>query len=243
MKRGLVVDVGNTRAKAAVFENGELLSEVVVFGNNDLLPLQILIETMRPTHSLLGSVASESETLFALLEQHTRAVKLSPALVFPFTNEYATPQTLGMDRAAGIAGAVHLFPSQNCLVIDAGTCITFDFVTKDNRYLGGAISPGLNMRLKAMAAFTQRLPELQFERPDNYIGNSTQSSMLSGAYFGMLGEINDTITRYEEQFGEVQVILCGGDAAIFDKRTKKSIFAAPDLVLNGLFKILQLNAT
>lgn len=242
MKRGLVVDIGNTRSKGGVFEDGVLLSEVLVFGD-DLLPLQTLIETWNPTHSLVGSVAKDSQVLMDLLKQHTSAIQLSPDLIFPFKNEYATPQTLGMDRVAGIAGAVQLFPEKNCLVIDAGTCVTFDFVTNDNRYLGGAISPGLNMRLKAMHTFTQKLPDLLFERPDNYIGDSTRSSMLSGSYFGLMGEINETIARYEEQFGEVQVLLCGGDAAMFDKRTKKSIFAAPDLVLNGLFKILQLNAT
>lgn len=243
MKRGLVADVGNTRSKAAVFDDGILLSEVVIFAEDDLLPLQTLIETWQPTHSILGSVADNADTVVALLKQHTHTIQLSSRLIFPFTNEYATPDTLGMDRVAGVAGAVQLFAAHNCLVIDAGTCVTFDFVTNDNRYLGGAISPGLNMRLKAMHTFTQRLPDLTFELPDNFIGDSTKGSMLSGAYFGLLGEINDTIARYEEQFGEVQVILCGGDAVLFDKRTKKSIFAAPDLVLHGLFKILQLNAT
>ncbi|MES2779844.1 MAG: type III pantothenate kinase [Bacteroidota bacterium] len=242
MKRGLVVDIGNTRSKAAIFEDKRLLSEVIVF-TDDLQPVQSLIEKYQPTHSIWGSVAKESEALITLLQQQTITLKLSPEIIFPFQNEYATPHTLGMDRAAGVAGAMQLFPAQHCLVIDAGTCITFDFVTKDKRYLGGAISPGLRMRLKAMHTFTQKLPDLSFEQPDNYIGSSTKGSMLSGAYFGLLGEINDTIARYEEQFGEVQVVLCGGDAALFDKRTKKSIFAAPDLVLHGLFKILQLNAT
>lgn len=243
MKRGLVVDLGNTRWKAAVFEDGVLLSNKVVFTEDNPEPLQILLKTWKPSHSILGSVAGDSDALKALLQQYTSLISLSPQLIFPFINEYATPQTLGMDRVAGVAGAQTLFPAQNCLVIDAGTCITFDFITASNRYLGGAISPGLQMRLKAMHAFTQKLPDLQFEQPVNFIGDSTRNSMLSGAYFGLLGEINDTIVRYEEQFGEVQVLLCGGDAALFDKRTKKSIFAAPDLVLHGLFKILQLNAT
>jgi type III pantothenate kinase len=243
MKRGLVADMGNTRWKAAVFEDGALLSGKVVFAEDNLGPVLTLMETWQPTHSILGSVAGDSDALGALLQQHTSFVSLSSQLIFPFINEYATPQTLGMDRVAGVAGAQALFPAQNCLVIDVGTCVTFDFITASNRYLGGAIAPGLQMRLKAMHAFTQKLPDLQFEQPVKFIGDSTRNSMLSGAYFGLLGEINDTIVRYEEQFGEVQVILCGGDAALFDKRTKKSIFAAPDLVLHGLFKILQLNAT
>ncbi|MES2560253.1 MAG: type III pantothenate kinase [Bacteroidota bacterium] len=243
MKKGLVVDAGNTRLKAAVYEEGVLVSDVVVFSYDNHLPLQTLLETEHPTHTLLSSVTNHPEALLYLLNRYTKTIILSTDVLFPFKNEYATPQTLGMDRAAGIAGALQLFPDQNCLVIDAGTCVTFDFVTSDNRYLGGAISPGLNMRLQAMHTFTQKLPELRFEEPSNYIGDSTKGSMLSGAYFGLLGEINDTIARYEEQFGEVQVILCGGDGVLFDKRTKKSIFAAPDLVLHGLYKILQLNAT
>jgi type III pantothenate kinase len=243
VNKGLVVDVGNTRIKAAVFGNGGMLSEVSFFEGTDSGMLNHMLAAYRPDHSLVSAVGTIPEGLLPLLQQHTQVVVLSYQLVFPFVNEYATPHSLGMDRAAGVAGAVSLFPHKNCLVIDAGTCVTFDFVTDDGRYLGGAISPGLRMRLRAMHAFTQKLPEVAFELPRHFIGTSTQTSLLSGAYFGLLGEINDTIQRYEEQFGEVQVILCGGDAGMFDKRTKKSIFAAPDLVLHGLFKILQLNAT
>jgi type III pantothenate kinase len=243
MKKGLVIDIGNTRSKAAVFEDGKMLSTVLVFFPSQPESLIDLIELYKPSHSIVVSVSNLPDTLVTFLNQHSQLFILTQTATFPFTSEYATPQTLGMDRAAGVAGAMQLFAQQHCLVIDAGTCVTFDFVTKEGIYMGGAISPGLNMRLKAMHTFTQKLPDVAFEFPKNHIGNSTTTSMLSGAYFGLLGEINETISRYEDQFGIIQVVLCGGDAVLFDKRTKKSIFASPDLVLHGLFKILQLNAT
>lgn len=241
--RGLVVDIGNTRMKAAIAEEGKLVSEVEVFTEKDFKPLERLLDQYSPSHSVIGSVSGQTERVAALLSRTTSTLILSSNCVFPFVNKYATPHTLGMDRAAAVSGALSLFPGRACLVIDAGTCVTFDFVSADGHYLGGAISPGVNMRLQAMHTFTQKLPALSFQVPESFIGNSTHTSMLSGAYFGLLGEINDTINRYEEQFGQVQVLLCGGDAMLLDKRTKKNIFAAPDLVLHGLFKILQLNAT
>jgi type III pantothenate kinase len=242
LTKTVVVDIGNTRNKAAVFE-GDTFTEKLVFDSLNLEPLTELITKYQPVTSLVSSVGVDALAVTQLLKQHTKCYELSSSLEVPFKNLYATPQTLGMDRMAAVAGAMHFFVAKNCLVIDAGTCVTYDFITANAEYLGGAISPGLMMRLKAMAHFTQRLPEVTFELPQTYIGNSTQNSMLSGAYFGLLGEINDTITRYEEQFGEVQVLLCGGDTGLFDKHTKKSIFAAPDLVLYGLNKILLHNAT
>lgn len=241
--KGLIVDIGNTRIKAAVAGEGKFLSEVKVFNEKDLEPLERLVQEYGPSHSIIGSVSGHTETVAAVLSRNTSTLILSSDSIFPFVNDYATPHTLGMDRAAAVAGAMSVFPHQACLVIDAGTCVTFDFVTAQGHYLGGAISPGVNMRLQAMHTFTQKLPAISFQLPETFVGDSTHSSMLSGAYFGLLGEINDTISRYEEQFGPVQVLLCGGDAMLFDKRTKKNIFAAPDLVLHGLFKILQLNAT
>jgi type III pantothenate kinase len=162
----------------------------------------------------------------------------------PFFIDYGTPQTLGMDRVAAVAGALYHFPGQASLVIDMGTCVTYDFINKEGHYLGGAISPGLKMRLRAMHDYTQKLPLAELsDAPEEFIGSSTVACLQSGAYFGLLGEINDTVERYEGRFGTLNVLLCGGDTPLFDKHTKKSIFAAPDLVLFGLHKILQLHAT
>jgi type III pantothenate kinase len=242
MKYFLVVDIGNTRAKAGIFHLNELV-EKVLFTINDADPLRGLIQKYAPTHSLLCSVGAEPAEIIELLKQRTSFFQLTHHLQVPFFIDYQTPHTLGMDRVAAVAGAQHFFPVQPCLVIDMGTCVTYDFITADYHYLGGAISPGLTMRLRAMHEQTKRLPLIEAEEIHEFIGKSTKDSMLSGAFFGLLGEINDTIARYEERFGNIQVLLCGGDASLFDKQTKKSIFAAPDLVLFGLHKILQFHAT
>jgi type III pantothenate kinase len=240
--KSVVIDIGNTRSKMAVFEGGELQQSWVIT-DFDLSNLRDIIQRFQPNQSILSSVGIDIPGLKQELQEQTRFFELTHRLPTPFTNQYLTPETLGMDRVAAVAGALHFFEHQNCLVLDMGTCITYDFVTAESNYLGGAIAPGLRMRLLSMAKMTSRLPELDFELPSSFIGNTTKTSMLSGVYYGLLGEINQTIERYEEQFGEVKVLMCGGDAPLFDKHTKKSIFAAPDLVLYGLNKLLQYNAT
>lgn len=237
----VVVDIGNTQAKAAIFE-GDKLAQSIRFNAADVQSLQDLLEEYKPTHSLLCTVAAEPVSCVQLLVQYTDYKRLSPELAWPFRTEYTTPHTLGSDRVAGVAGSMVFFPNTNCLVIDAGTCITYDMITHKGIHLGGAIAPGLQMRLNAMHHFTQKLPKLDFEETQESIGHSSKDSMLSGTYFGMLSEINGFIERYEAQVGPLQVLICGGDAHLFDKHAKKDIFAAPDLVLYGLNKILELNA-
>lgn len=241
IKNRIVVDIGNTRGKAAVFNGSDLL-EVIVFSEADMGPINKLIQQYSPTHSLLCSVAGNAQSCIEVLQHHTIFKQLSADLKWPFASVYSTPQTLGMDRVAGVAGALTYFPNQSCLVIDAGTCITYDVITDEGVYRGGAISPGLQMRLNAMHTFTQRLPQLTIEQIEQSIGDSTRTSMLSGAYFGLVNEINGFAERYQSEYGPMQVLICGGDAALFDKHMKKGIFAAPDLVLHGLNKILELNA-
>jgi type III pantothenate kinase len=241
LTQNLVVDIGNTRSKIAVFQADVLLEQTVI-ANTDTNMLNNIITRHQPVYSILSSVGEDVDEIKKILKRDTQFLELTHNLPLPFTNRYLTPQTLGMDRIAGIAGAQFYFSEQNCLVIDMGTCVTYDFITAGSEYRGGAISPGLNMRLKAMAQFTKRLPDLVFEKPEGFIGGTTKDSMLSGVYYGLLGEINDTIERYEGQFGTIQVLVCGGDGPIFDKHTKKSIFAAPDLVLYGLNKLLRYNA-
>jgi type III pantothenate kinase len=229
----LSIDIGNTHTKAAVFKDDELIELVKESGK-----VQELLSKYLVTHSILSSVGNEHQELEELLAKQTTFIKLSAQTGLPFFNAYATPQTLGMDRVAAVAGAIHFFPHTPSLVIDMGTCITFDFITADATYLGGAISPGANMRLKAMHQFTQKLPDLSFKAIDSFIGDSTETSMLSGTFYGILGEIEQTVQRYEEEFGSIQVITCGGDSPLFDKHIKRNIFAAPFLVLYGLNKIL-----
>jgi type III pantothenate kinase len=241
LTHNLVIDIGNTRAKAAIFIHNKLI-ERLEFANNDFGVVDKLIDTYQPTKSIVCNVFIESDELTHLLKTKTQYTQLTSDLPVPFHNLYSTPLTLGMDRVASVAGAISFFDNTTCLIIDLGTCVTYDIVTANRNYLGGSISPGLQMRLNALNHFTQKLPLFDYEPIHSFIGNSTQTSMLSGVYYGLLGEINEMITLYEQQFGNIQVLLCGGDAGEFDKHTKKSIFAAPDLVLYGLHKILQYNA-
>jgi type III pantothenate kinase len=241
LKCSVVVDVGNTQAKAAIFCNGEL-TQSIRFNAADTQPLLNLIESHKPTHSLLCSVAGDPQQCIDLLQQHTVYKRLSADLKWPFSSEYATLQTLGMDRVAGVAGAQFFYPQKACLVVDAGTCVTYDVINASGVHQGGAIAPGLQMRLNAMHTFTQKLPQLNFEEVKDVVGNSTRSAMLSGVFFGLVSEINGFTERYEALYGPLQVLICGGDGHLFDIHMKKGIFAAPDLVLYGLNKILDINA-
>ena len=159
----------------------------------------------------------------------------------PFKNLYQTPSTLGKDRIAAVAGAFSLYPNRNVLVIDAGTCITYDFLTDKGEYLGGGISPGIRMRFKAMHTFTGKLPLIEPDEYDGLIGRSTRESMLSGVYNGVISELNGLISLYQEQFGDIMVIITGGDHEFLHNKLKISIFAAPDLVLLGLNEIFDYN--
>ncbi len=240
MVNNLTVDIGNTKIKAGVFFD-DILQEIFVFEKNEIHALKNIVKKNAITHSILSCVGNEIIELEKLLSDETHFVKLNHQTRLPFTNKYKTPETLGMDRVAAIAGALHFFSNTNCLVIDEGTCITYDFISSDAEYFGGAISPGLQMRLNAMHHFTEKLPQLFFSEINEFVGNTTESSMLSGAFYGMLSEINETISRYVQRYGAIQVITCGGDSILFDKHIKRNIFAAPYLVLYGLNKILSFN--
>ncbi|MFA6261904.1 MAG: type III pantothenate kinase [Bacteroidia bacterium] len=235
----LVVDAGNTNVKAAIFKEMELVHEMKL---QQVEELNDLFSRYSITYALIARVGAMLEGIESVLEKHCTWYKLSAELALPFTIGYETPATLGTDRLAGVAGALHFFPDQHCLVIDAGTCITYDCIDANRHYQGGAISPGLQMRFKALNTFTHKLPEVELSGIPEFIGNSTESSIQSGVFYGMVHEINGTIARYEEQFNRLQVLLCGGDSLLFGKHVKNNIFAAPNLVLFGLNKILLFHA-
>lgn len=240
MLNKLAVDIGNTKIKAGIFKD-ETLGEIFVFEKNEIHTFKNIIKKNNITHTILSNVENENVDLENILSQHTQFLKLNHQTKLPFINNYKTPETLGMDRISAVAGAQLFFPNVNCLIIDAGTCITYDFISAETNYFGGAIAPGLQMRLNAMHHFTKKLPQLFFFEIDDFVGTSTETSILSGAFYGMLNEINETISRYEQRYGVVQVITCGGDSIKFDKHIKRNIFAAPYLVLYGLNKILTIN--
>ncbi len=237
----LAIDSGNTRIKFGIYRDGQLL-ERQTWQDWDLEKIIFLTTNQNVKNVILSNVGQEvPAAIEAYLQQHFFYIRLDTQTPLPIQNAYKTPETLGKDRIAAVAGAFDMFPNQNCLAIDAGTCITYEFLTKAGVYLGGNIAPGLEMRLKAMHHFTAKLPLVQVEKNENFIGNSTVSAMQNGAQWGAILEIEGIIDWCRSEWGEINVILTGGDADFFVKSLKSQIFVNPNLVLQGLNKILNYN--
>jgi type III pantothenate kinase len=233
----LVIDSGNTRTKAATFSSQDLVKKFTFQTDNEL---KIFLNSNQFDHVIISSVGNLVEVISSWVNAKKKYL-LKNSLPLPIKVLYKTPETLGVDRIAAVCGAIDLFPSSDCLVIDAGTCITYDFVESKMNYYGGAISPGINMRFEAMHTFTKRLP-LVTAAPEKIIGDSTESSMRSGVMNGVLNEVEGFIHKYRIEYPEMRVVLCGGDVSFFENNLKQPIFAAPDLVLIGLNRILNHNA-
>jgi type III pantothenate kinase len=176
-----------------------------------------------------------------ILTKAGKFILLTELTPLPVKNHYQTPKSLGKDRIAAVTGAWSMFPGRNILVIDAGTCITYDFINQQGEYPGGGISPGIRMRFKAMHTFTGKLPLIEPEDFDDLIGKSTTESLLSGVYNGVTGEIREIVRLYREKYGDVMVLITGGDHELLNNKLKISIFAVPDLVLLGLNEIFDYN--
>ncbi len=238
----LVVDIGNTLVKYAVFERGTLLvvesSACGVF----LSKIKALFETFpKIEYAILSSVKVLENKEFEVLSLFCKVHLLSATSKVPFKNGYASPETLGVDRIALATAAFYHNPKGNSLVIDMGSCITYDFVNGRGEYLGGAISPGFLMRYRAMHEQTAKLPLLEPELQPDFIGNSTASSMHNGVIQGICHELDGTIEQYKNRFPHLTVILTGGDSHFFAKRLKNSIFAHSKFLLEGLNYLLEYN--
>lgn len=242
MRVNLAIDIGNSRSKFGLFEGKKLIQQKV-YTNDQISAENEFFDTDAYDSIIISSVNLAVEKELKLNQLKVPLVELNHELPLPFKIEYKTPNTLGKDRIAAIAGGLSLFPNSNLLVIDAGSCITYDFLTATKRYLGGGISPGLQMRLKAMHSFTHALPLIEWEGNDSpqLTGDTTVNAMLSGVYFGIKGEINALIEAYEIQYPALKVVLTGGDAKYFEKELKNGIFADQNLVLKGLNEILVYN--
>lgn len=211
--------------------------------------MQEINETLKKfeiKNSLFSAVEDFDPAIEALLSASTKYFNLTYRLPVPIKNRYATPETLGNDRLAGAVGAAYLFPHEPVLIIDAGTCIKYDFVNAHGEYLGGAISPGLYMRFQAMHNYTGRLPLIKPDMLETFAatdltGNSTSNALLSGGARGALFEAEGFIKAYEERYPGLYIILTGGDMAFFELHLKRKIFALPQLVLTGLNIILEHN--
>ncbi len=236
----LVVDVGNTRIKAAVFEDGMFFESFVFLKTALEKNIQKILEKYKNTsHLVVSSVSDVEKQAFISFEKLVKIHFVSHKDAFPFVNCYETPKTLGIDRMVLAAGATLQFPNTNRLVIDAGTCVTFDCIDENDRYLGGAISPGLRLRYEALHNFTAKLPLLTLENPKDYIGKSTSESIHSGVVNGLVYEIDGFIADFEAQYSKFIIILTGGDSEFLAKRLKNTIFANSNFLLESLNQTFQ----
>ncbi len=235
----LVIDIGNTQAKLVVFDGDEPIEETRT-SNKTLKALPAVIGKHHPQHAIVATVADTNPALEVLLSSLPMpTLRFTPNVPVPLIkNEYQTPNTLGADRLAAVVGAVSLKPGHDLLVIDAGTCITYEFVDAKGRYKGGNISPGLHMRLQAMHEQTALLPLVEAEGETPEIGYDTETAIRSGALKGMKREIEGYIRDFQKKYPSLLVFLTGGDHFDFDTPIKNIIFADNFLVPRGLNRIL-----
>lgn len=224
-----------------MFENAEL-KHFFVFESTNALIEAGLFETYPIKNCIVASVVENVEPFIDQLKEKTQTQVFTSLMPVPIINLYQSANTLGSDRLAAAVGGASLFPGKNVIVIDAGTCVKYNFVNSNNEFIGGAISPGLKMRFKALNTFTSKLPLLDVnEKFDTLIGTTTAESILSGVEMGVIAEVEGLIDSYKQLFPDINVVLTGGDANFFEKRLKRRIFADSFLILKGLNCILDHN--
>ncbi len=238
----LVIDIGNSRTKFALFNRGEIMISVPV---DEFLPEHVTI--LKDEHPSLDKVIVSSvkdystELKTTLKEEFDHYLDLDHTTKIPIENKYASKETLGKDRIAAVIGANYLYPSENVLVIDAGTAITYDIITKENTYLGGNISPGIDMRFKALNKFTGKLPLVCLNDEKHLFGTTTETAIRFGVQNGVIYEVGHTIEEFNKIYHDLKVILTGGNSDFFDKKLKNSFFVNLNLVAIGLNRILEHN--
>jgi type III pantothenate kinase len=245
LKMNLIIDIGNTRTKLALFEKNNLIEKA----NVDALTLDALSDLLkgRNIEGVIMSVSGQdTEGVEVQLSENYFFIKLNHETPLPIENQYDTPQTLGKDRLASAVAAHFLFPKKTCLVIDGGTALTFNLLTEKGAFVGGNITAGLRMRLKALHHFTAKLPLLEQNTEgvdeNDLIGKNTNDAILKGVQLGILSEIEGFIHRFKEKNGHVQVILTGGDGLFFKNNLQlENTTHEPNLVLIGLNQILNYN--
>ena len=235
----LIIDIGNTAVKIALFK-GKQLHNTTIFDDCTLKNILSFVNKHDISSTIISSVKDINAELKKLIH-HFDALLLDFNTLLPIIIDYKTPNTLGNDRIAAVVGASVLFPKQDILVFDAGTCLTIDFITKEKIYKGGRISPGIAMRYKALHQFTDQLPLCRSSPESVLIGYDTESSIISGVQQGILSEVREIINVYKKENKETIITVTGGDCFFFEKELKNSIFANPNLVLIGLNEILDYN--
>ena len=235
----LIIDIGNTAVKAALFEAKQLITSTV-FNDCTLQNILVFIGKQTISETIISSVKLVDSDLKQII-QYFDAHLLNESTLLPITIDYETPSTLGKDRIAALVGASFLFPNQDILVLDAGTCLTIDFINKRKIYKGGRISLGIAMRYKALNQFTSNLPLCEFSDSSMIMGYDTSSSIISGVQQGILAEVREIINIYKMENKDTIIIVTGGDCFFFESELKSSIFAYPFLVMEGLNEILDYN--
>ncbi len=237
----IVIDIGNTYIKAALFEDGQIIWQEKDLAENALTFFkQKILKHKNTKHLIFSASGRTSPELINLFKENFNTIVFSHQTKLPFINTYETPQTLGLDRLALVAAAYSQFPATNVLVVDAGTCITYDLINESGEYLGGSISPGIHMRLKALHHFTAGLPLISLKEPKTSpIGKNTTDAILNGVINGVVYEIDLNIERYISDFKDLTIILTGGDQHFLSTKLKNSIFASSNFQLFGLHAILE----
>lgn len=236
----LCFDFGNTRLKCAVFEGEELKSVLVLDSDSDDA-IQRLVNEYKPTKSILSSVINHNPSIETILQKATKFHRLSYQSKLPVTTPVGKPQDIGSDRIALAVAAISLFPKNNNLIIGLGSAITYNFINKYHEFVGGGISPGMEMRFKSLQQFTAKLPLVEKDWNFSLIGYDTRTNILSGVILGMAKEIDGMIDAYKERYNNLNVVLTGGDAPYFVPHLKNKIFADSELVSKGLYSISEYN--
>lgn len=242
----LCIDIGNTLVKLAIFNGQGHLLERSHQKKASRKKLGFFLEKYKIKNAILSSVRRKNAKLKrALAKVLNNFISLNATTKLPIDNRYATPKTLGRDRIAAVVGARSILGATNILVIDAGTCLTCDFINKKGEYLGGSILPGVDMRYQALHQLTAELPKVQRTQSNAFpfIGNSTETSIRTGVQLGIIHEINGFIAHYQKYYPDLTLVLTGGDMPYFERHLKNEIVAVPDLVLIGLNQILNYNVS
>ena len=236
----LIVDIGNTCLKIALFEKNNLIEKSYLL-DNYLDNIKNILSKNPVENSIVSNVGEINDELISVLNDNTDLVLFKNILKLPFKNTYSSKETLGQDRIALVSSASYQFPDENVLIIDAGTCITYDFKNHNNEYIGGGISPGIEMRFKSLNLFTSKLPLIDVFDDFKLIGNNTKESLISGVVNGTTMEIDGIIQQYCDKFKNIRIILTGGDSKFLLKRIKNTIFADQNFLTKGLNYLLEAN--
>lgn len=236
----LCLDFGNTRLKYAVFD-GDQLRQVEVLENDGTDQIRAILDQYNPDKSILSSVINHNPEIETLLGNRSRFHKLSHETRLPLTVPVGKPETMGADRLALAAAAVQFYPGKNNLVIGLGSAITYNFINQYAQFLGGGISPGMEMRFRSLKDYTAKLPLIKKDWNFPLIGYDTRTNILSGVVLGMAKEIDGTIDAYLERYANFNVVLTGGDSSYFAGHLKNKIFADSEFLYKGLYAISETN--